>query len=192
MMIRLPIAYLTCIFLFAFSPITQANTCNLIHPATHPKQYRQLLILSNFSTIQSIQEIPTRLHEIARIFAHQGDRRGFFPAIYAPASEQAISSLTTLTPSALKKMTWFFAEYYFNTLYKHLTAQHIPPYWHLYYQSALTCHTPPLLVISYGLLAHLSFDLKGALLKANITDGLLPNYLVHMLINSIPIESRTK
>ena len=173
--------YLTYLFLLSLSLPTQANTCGLTHPTAHPAQYQRLILLSNFATIQNIQEIPIRLQHIAQIFAHTGDRRGLFAAIYAPVTKQAIPYLSTLSPStrhSLTKIMWFFAESYFKALHKHLTAQPIPAYWHLYYQSALTCQTSHLRVISYGFLAHLSFDLKNALLKAGATDGLFPDYLL--------------
>ena len=178
-MIRLPI-FLLAYAILLMGTNASANLCGVIHPSTHANQYQQLLQLSNFKTIQHFKEIPARLHRITQIFAIAGDRRGLFPGIYAPVAERTIQYLATLPPSTqvpLRKIIWIFAERYFNTLNKHLTAQPIPAYWHLYYQSSLTCPAPSLLVISYGLLAHLSFDLKHALTKANVTDGLFPDYL---------------
>ena len=67
----------------------------------------------------------------------------------------------------------------------------MPVYCQLYYQSALHCQTHPLLTLSFGLLAHLGFDLKVALSRSRITDGLFPDYLAfgNALIDAQPALS---
>ncbi|MBT5231343.1 MAG: hypothetical protein HOM11_13830 [Methylococcales bacterium] len=157
-----------------------AIPCGALTPSSHPKQYQTLLLLSNANTLQSLQEIPDRLNRISLIFARHGDRRGLFPTLYTPVSQVALQYIQQQpreTRNNLSTLMRHLTRAYFKNLNQHLLGRKLPSYWQLYYQTSFNCHANPILTTSYAILAHLSFDLKIALLKSNISDGFFPEYL---------------
>jgi hypothetical protein len=167
-----------------------AARCGKIHPMTTPLQYRQLLHLSDFSTINRSQDIVDRLSQISEIFASVGDQRGIFPAVYAPTIELGVQYIRQKSDgyAPLTRIMWNFADRYFYFLHRHLKNQSIPIYWQQYYQAAVNCQTHPYITLSYGFLAHLGFDLKDALMKSDVSDDLLADFLLlgNELVNAKP------
>lgn len=127
---------------------------------------RNLLTLSDRSTVTDAIDVRNRVAAIADIFAARKDWRGTFTTVYAPITQRGIEGLRDGT---YRYDVWAedllieFAGRYFENLHAHLLNQDTSKEWGRYYDLSMDCSASPLRVAASGVNVHLFIDLPYSL-----------------------------
>ena len=127
---------------------------------------RNLLTLSDRSTVTDAVDVRNRVSDIAEIFAARKDWRGTFTTVYAPITQRGIEGLRE---GLYRHDVWAedllieFAGRYFENLNAHLLNQDTSHEWGRYYDLSMDCSASPLRVAATGVNVHLFIDLPYSL-----------------------------
>lgn len=139
-----------------------------------------LIQLSNPATLDSVENLESRLGEIRKIFAHAGDRRGIFASIYHEVSKGALEAINSgqfKQEKQVRKVIVEFGRTYFNGLNGHLKGTRIKEEWAEYYSMTSECETHPLKTCSTAMNTHIVLDLVDALILADVDYTFYDEYM---------------
>ena len=135
--------------------------------------YRQILALSDASTLDGMEDVVFRIASIREVFASHGDLRGAFASVYAPITEKAAQSIYDglyTYPQWARDVVVFFSIRYFDNLRASLLNQHTTQSWGRFYDLTQDCSVTPLRIAAHGIMVHLVVDLPHTLVDVSSHD----------------------
>lgn len=150
-----------------------------------------LVQLANPSTLESVEDLESRLAQIRQLFASEGDRRGIFASIYHEVSLGALEALRSgkfQQETKVRKVIVEFGRTYLNGLYGHLKGTPIKEEWAQYYSMASQCDIHPLKTCCTAMNTHIVLDLVDALILADVDADFYDEYMLlgDGLVEKIP------
>ena len=149
---------------------TLGSNCNNIPTcgtrASTAAEYTDLLEYSDTSTLQSIEEVETRITDIRDIFVDAEDNRGLFAVFYAPITQKGVDAVNNgmfVHTQWSQDLILDFAARYFENLRARLLDDTTTNSWKRYYDLAEDCTASPTRIAAAGVNTHLLIDLPESL-----------------------------
>ncbi|MAA80651.1 MAG: hypothetical protein CL916_15450 [Deltaproteobacteria bacterium] len=149
---------------------TLGSNCNNIPTcgdrALTAEEYIDILEYSDSSSIQSIEDLETRITDIRDIFVDAKDHRGLFAVFYAPITQRGVAAVQS---GQFAHSFWSqelmidFAARYLDNLREHLLDGNVSNAWERYYDLTADCSASPTRVAAVGVNTHLLVDLPKSL-----------------------------
>ena len=137
-------------------------------PTLPASSLRELIALSDASTVKSKEEFAQRIEQIDALFVANQDPRGAFSSLYKVITNQAVQSVQE---GRYDDNIWGadlitdFGELYLENLHAHLTGGRVSAGWRRYYELADNPNVSLERVASVGATVHLVVDLPNCLAR---------------------------
>ncbi|MGK2321079.1 DUF5995 family protein [Gordonia rhizosphera] len=153
------------------APVAHATSGTTTCRPTLPTAERQHIAdLSAPLANRTLTEARDNVHEIASIWAGQGDPRGAFADVYAPILDVTLRSIAQHayqeTPWA-ERLAVNFVNRYLEAVNAHVTGGEVPRAWQQHFQFATDCRHSGGRVATSGMNSHLILDLPAAIVAVH-------------------------
>ena len=125
-----------------------------------------VLIWTDTSTLNSIDQVAERNENLRYMFADHGDIRGAFASVYSPITNAAVDAIDAdefVHDQWVRELVIDFASRYYQNLRASMISESTTQSWHRYYELSEDCSVAGLRVAVFGIAVHLIVDLPHTL-----------------------------